>query len=333
MSNYEKWRYHRDAVACNAYSSTFDTKSTRRRKNRRKQNRNNNNSYVRNVSKKKKRKKSNKNHIPNIVWDKTAYEVKANQWVRIVHKNGKQNFSCFLCNVTDSAKNIKQHLNGKRHKKQVKLSIKYSQRTKHSQNNNQLKSESNNNANTTNSSQNKLPQNSYVKRECHMKNENINKKRSFNELCELCDNNDGNMNKKRKLNDNYIVKNEIKAETMNEGSIRMPSLEAMNDINDNNDVCIVSETKDSNNLNINSIDLVCADNIGVLVKFCPNCKIQVNRTQMDIDNRCSVMICTNCIDWTYWCWDCNAIVDATRQDMRCLNCRQISRNRRNCNKP
>eukprot|EP01084_Bolivina_argentea_P156545 272845_1 len=129
---------------------------------------------------------------------------------------------------------------------------------------------------------------------------------------------ENNRDESVKVMDEVIIKKEIKIE---------PNMHASetDDVQENNndDVVIYSVIENK------SIDLAQADDMNCFVKFCPNCKVQVNRTQKDIDQRCSIMTCTNCNEWTYWCWDCNTVIDMNRQNMRCLNCRKISRKKRN----
>ncbi len=128
--------------------------------------------------------------------------------------------------------------------------------------------------------------------------------------------------------DEVIFKKEIKIEP--------------NDITEEHENDIIEEheeedddviyTKEIKGVNENiAIDLALADDAHLLVKFCPKCRIQWNRSLEDIQTKCGTVICYKCSPWTYWCWDCCAIIDEKRKDMRCINCRRISRDKRNCN--
>ena len=64
----------------------------------------------------------------------------------------------------------------------------------------------------------------------------------------------------------------------------------------------------------NAIDLVLADDADLLVKFCPKCRVQFNRSLENIKPKVN--------NWS--------IIDEIRKDMRCLNCRAIARNNRHC---
>eukprot|EP01084_Bolivina_argentea_P314259 544318_1 len=107
--NYEKRRYQKDAIACNQYSTSDKAMKKTNKK------RTNGNAM------RKKNKKAMKQKQKQAIAIKSS-DLRNNPCIEIVKNGAGAEYICILCDVhCNSVHNIKQHLNGNKHRKQNKI--------------------------------------------------------------------------------------------------------------------------------------------------------------------------------------------------------------------